>query len=150
MFCDSNREKNKRGLILSRSGCIAPHRYPILYGGSSEISWKALKELPFKYLSAANIGVSWWSHDVGGFKDGEEDAEGLLSDEFSYVRKVIISASVPVLEAGCITSYGTIVESPDRNGFFLMHSVYSNDDYVCLLLKKKGSPSLYRGKLSEI
>ena len=90
MFCDSNREKNKRGLVLSRSGCIAPHRYPILYGGSSSISWKDLKDTTFKYLNAANIGVSWWSHDVGGNHGGIEDAD-------LYTRYLQLGVFSPIL-----------------------------------------------------
>jgi len=90
LFLDSGRNKNKRPLILARSGLSAPHRYPILYGGSSEISWKNLKELPFLYLNAANIGVSWWSHDVAGNHGGIEDGE-------LYLRYVQLSTFGPIL-----------------------------------------------------
>ena len=90
LFLDSGRDKNKRALILARSGLTAPHRYPILYGGSSEISWSKLKELPFLYLNAANIGVSWWSHDVGGNHGGIEDGE-------LYLRYVQLSTFGPIL-----------------------------------------------------
>ena len=148
-------EVNIHGHLPSTSCLNIPvsmHKFEILafhyvedYSRKDEIFSFIEKKVKESGCSSINEWILDWTSE-----DGEEDAEGLLSDEFSYVRKVIISASVPVLEAGCITSYGTIVESPDRNGFFLMHSVYSNDDYVCLLLKKKGSPSLYRGKLSEI
>ena len=90
MYLDSGRNSNKRGLILSRGGILAPHRYPVLYGGSSEISWHHLKELPFKYLNAANAGVSWWSHDVGGNHGGIEDGE-------LYLRYVQLSTFGPIL-----------------------------------------------------
>ena len=49
MYLDSGRDEKKRSLILARNGIYAPHRYPILYGGSSEVSWEALKKLPFQY-----------------------------------------------------------------------------------------------------
>ena len=55
MFLDSKRDQNRRGMLLARSGLVAPHRYGILYGGSSEISWDSLKKLPFMYLNASNI-----------------------------------------------------------------------------------------------
>ena len=90
MYLDSGRNSNKRGLILGRGSMYAPHRYPILYGGSSEISWQHLKELPFLYLNAANIGVSWWSHDVGGNHGGMEDGE-------LYLRYVQLSTFGPIL-----------------------------------------------------
>lgn len=90
MYLDSGRNANKRPIILSRGGIYAPHRYPVLYGGSSEISWDALKQLPFKYLNAANIGVSWWSHDVGGNHGGVEEGE-------LYVRYLQLSTFSPIL-----------------------------------------------------
>lgn len=90
MYLDSGRNSNKRPLLLARGSVYAPHRYPVLYGGSSEISWKALKNLPFLYLNAANIGVSWWSHDVGGNHGGIEDGE-------LYLRYVQLSTFGPIL-----------------------------------------------------
>ena len=90
MYLDSGRNSNKRPLILARGGIYAPHRYPVLYGGSSEISWNALKQLPFMYLNAANMGVSWWSHDVGGNHGGIEDGE-------LYLRYVQLSTFGPIL-----------------------------------------------------
>ena len=90
LYLDSGRNQNKRALLLSRGSVYAPHRYPVLYGGSSEISWEKLKELPFLYLNAANIGVSWWSHDVGGNHGGIEDGE-------LYLRYVQLSTFGPIL-----------------------------------------------------
>ena len=90
LFLDSGRLPNKRPMILARGSVIAPHRYPVSYGGSSEISWRELKKLPFKYLNAANIGVSWWSHDVGGNHGGVEDGE-------LYLRYLQLSTFSPIL-----------------------------------------------------
>ncbi len=90
MFLDSGRANTKRPMLLGRGSVYAPHRYPVLYGGSSEISWEALKQLPFMYLNAANIGVSWWSHDVGGNHGGIEDGE-------LYVRYLQLSTFAPIL-----------------------------------------------------
>lgn len=90
MFLDSGRNAAKRPMILSRGGIYAPHKYPVLYGGSSEISWEELKKLPFQYLNAANIGVSWWSHDVGGNHGGIEESE-------LYIRYLELGVFSPVL-----------------------------------------------------
>ena len=90
MFLDSGRATNRRPMFLGRGSIYAPHRYPVLYGGSSEISWKALKNLPFQYLNAANIGVSWWSHDVGGNHGG-------IEDEDLYTRHVQLGTFSPIL-----------------------------------------------------
>lgn len=90
LYLDSNREVSKRPLILGRGSVYAPHRYPVLYGGSSSISWKDLKELPFKFINASNIGVSWWSHDIGGNHGGIEDGE-------LYLRYVQLGTFSPIL-----------------------------------------------------
>ena len=90
LYFDSGRNSNKRPLILGRGGIYAPHRYPVLYGGSSEISWDSLKNIPFNYLNAANIGVSWWSHDVGGNHGGIEDGE-------LYVRYIQLNTFGPIM-----------------------------------------------------
>ncbi len=66
---------NKRGMILSRNGEIASHRYPCLYSGETIVSWKNLNMLPEFNSRGSNIGLSWWSHDIGGFKSGVEDSE---------------------------------------------------------------------------
>lgn len=90
LYLDSGRNPAKRPLYLARSGIYASHRYPILYGGSSEISWDNLKKLPQMYLNAANIGVSFWSHDVGGNHGGVEESE-------LYIRYLQLSVFSPLL-----------------------------------------------------
>lgn len=90
MFLDSKKNASKRGILLSRGSVIAPHKYGIIYGGSSEVSWEALRKLPFMLLNAANIGVSWWSHDVGGNHGGIEDGE-------LYIRYIQLGTFSPIL-----------------------------------------------------
>ena len=72
---DLKRIKQRRPLILSRNAGIAAHRYPIHYSGKLKVSWETLKMLPSFNANAANIGLSWWSHDIGGYKGGIEDNE---------------------------------------------------------------------------
>jgi len=90
LFMDSGRNSNKRPLILARGSIYAPHRYPVLYAGSSEIGWDKLKQIPFQFLNAANMGVSWWSHDVAGNHGGIEDGE-------LYLRYVQLCTFGPIL-----------------------------------------------------
>lgn len=89
-YLDSGRNPAKRSLMLSRNGLYAPHRYPILYAGSSEISWDGLREISASTLSASNIGVSFWSHDVGGNHGGIEESE-------LYLRYVELGCFSPIL-----------------------------------------------------
>lgn len=74
-FKDMNKFKDRRGLLLSRNSLIASHNYPVHYSGETLVSWDTLKYLPYYNLTSSNIGLSFWSHDVGGFKDGVENSE---------------------------------------------------------------------------
>jgi alpha-glucosidase (family GH31 glycosyl hydrolase) len=88
-FWDLERNESKRGIILSRNAMIAPHRYPILYSGETIVSWDMLKLLPYINSTSSNIGVSWWSHDIGGNHGGIEDNE-------LYVRYVQLGVFSPI------------------------------------------------------
>lgn len=88
-FNDYKKDQKRRGIIFSRNGLVAPHRLPIHYSGQTVVSWDTLKLLPFYNSTASNIGVSWWSHDVGGYKDGIEDGE-------LYIRYVELATFSPI------------------------------------------------------
>lgn len=75
MYLDSGRVESKRSMLLSRNPLTAAHRYGILYSGRTRVSFDTLRKLVYSNTSAANIGISWWSHDIGGFYDGIEDGE---------------------------------------------------------------------------
>ena len=79
--------------------------------------------------------------------DGKEDAEDILSEEFEYVSQHTMTSTSSSLWKDSPTSLGTIVREPDADGFFLMRPRYGDEDHLCILLKKKESPSLYRGML---
>ena len=90
LYKDLARAPQKRGMILGRSGMIAAHRYPVLYSGKTKVSWDNFKTIPFFNLSASNIGVCWWSHDIGGYNEGIEDSE-------LYIRSVQLGVFSPIL-----------------------------------------------------
>lgn len=88
-FNDFKKFPDKRGLILSRISNIAPHRYPVHYSGETSVSWDTLKILPYFNSTSSNLGLSWWSHDIGGYKDGIEDSE-------LYMRYVQLGTYSPI------------------------------------------------------
>ena len=88
-YNDYKKDQAKRGLILSRNGLLASHRYPTHYSGKTLVSWKTLENLPYFNSTASNIGVSWWSHDIGGFEGGIEDSE-------LYMRYVQLGTYSPI------------------------------------------------------
>ena len=79
--------------------------------------------------------------------DGKKDAEDLLSEEFEYVCQRSMTSTSSSLWKDSATSLGTIVREPDADGFFVMRPRYEDEDHLCVLLRKKESPSLYRGML---
>ncbi len=90
MFNSLSRNPAKRGMILARNSLKAAHKYPVLYAGESKVSWANFRSTPFFNLSASNIGVCWWSHDIGGFKEGIEDPE-------LYIRSIQLGVFSPIM-----------------------------------------------------
>ena len=84
----------QRGIILSRNPGIAPHRYPIIYSGKTRVSWDTLNFLPSYNNSAANLGISWHAHAIGGYYDGIEDDELYLRYiQFGVFNPIFILSS---------------------------------------------------------
>ncbi len=90
LYKDLERIPAKRGMVFGRSGMVAAHRYPVLYSGKTTVNWNNFKTIPFFNLSASNIGVCWWSHDIGGYNGGIEDSE-------LYIRSVELGVFSPIL-----------------------------------------------------
>lgn len=65
----------RRPFIFSRWGGLGNHRYPIGFSGDTFVDWDSLNFQPFFTATAANVGYSWWSHDIGGHMFGVEEAE---------------------------------------------------------------------------
>lgn len=89
-FLNYKRDNIKRPMILSRNGLISSHRYPVLYSGQTIVSWKNLSLIPEYNSKSSNIGISWWSHDIGGYKNGMEDPE-------LYMRFIQLGTYSPIL-----------------------------------------------------
>jgi len=92
-FNDMSRNYQRRPMIVGYNTFKASHRYPILYSGKTIVSWETLKKVPIHNLNASNIGVSWWSHDIGGYYKGIEDNE-------LYARFVQLGVFSPIFKFG--------------------------------------------------
>ncbi len=90
LFLDSTRDASRRGLFMGRGSGYGAHRYPIIYGGSTEIGWDELKKEVFSYVNASNMGISYLSFDVGGNHGGIEESE-------LYIRHVELGCFSPIL-----------------------------------------------------
>ncbi len=89
LYNSLKEDKNNRKFLLSRNSGIASHKYGVHYSGETIVDFKTLNYLPQFNSSSSNIGLSWWSHDVGGFKGGIEDSE-------LYLRYVQFSCFSPI------------------------------------------------------
>lgn len=92
-FYDMMRDYKRRPMVLGYNSKVASHRYPVLYSGKTEVNWETLKSIPTHNSNAANIGVSWWSHDIGGYYKGIEDNE-------LYVRFIELGVFSPIMKFG--------------------------------------------------
>lgn len=90
-FYDMMRGFKRRPMIYGYNAALAAHRYPVLYAGKNEVSWQTLNNIPYFNGRAANIGVSWWSHDIGGYFYGTEDNE-------LYERFIQLGTFSPILK----------------------------------------------------
>ena len=70
-----NTRNNRRPLILSRYAGLGSHRYPLGFSGDTICTWKSLNFQPYFTNNAANVGYTWWSHDIGGHMRGIQDDE---------------------------------------------------------------------------
>ena len=90
-FYDMMRNYKRRPMVYGYNARLAAHRYPVLYAGKSVVSWETLANIPYFNGRAANIGVSWWSHDIGGYFNGMEDNE-------LYERYIELGCFSPILK----------------------------------------------------
>ena len=97
-FNDFKRMKTTRPLIMSRISDVAPHQYGILYSGETFVSWDTLNGIPQYNILGSNLGVSWWSHDIGGYKNGVEDKE-------LYLRYIQMGVFSPILRLSSETGH---------------------------------------------
>lgn len=83
------KNSQKRSLILSRWGGIGSHRYPVQFSGDTHSNFENLKKQIYFTAYSGGIGAYYWSHDIGGFHEGQIDEE-------VYIRWVQFGAFSPV------------------------------------------------------
>ena len=70
-----NGRTGKRPMDFSRFAGLGSQRYPIGFSGSSYITWESLDYQPYFTANASNVGYGWWSHDIGGHRQGYREDE---------------------------------------------------------------------------
>ena len=90
--------------------------------------------------------ISEWLHKPQK-ANKKKTNEDLLEDKFDSVYITSITTRSNALTRETSTSRGTIATAPNSDGYFLMYGYYEDSAHLCLLLRKKNNPSLYRGQL---
>ena len=90
--------------------------------------------------------ISEWLHKPQK-TNKKKNNEDLLEEKFDSVYITTITTHSNVLTRETSTSRGTIATVPNSDGYFLMYGNYEDCAHLCLLLRKKNNPSLYRGQL---
>ena len=138
---------------LPESQCLniptAKHAFEILefYYIAELDRYKEVKAFIDKHMKEdETTTISEWLHKPQK-TNKKKTNEDLLEDKFDSVYIATIMCSSPTLIREVSTSRGIIEAEPNTDGYFLMRDRYEDSAHLCLLLRKKNNPSLYRGAL---
>lgn len=127
----------------------AKHAFEILefYNITELDRYKEIKVFISRQMNESEAStISEWIHKPQKINKKKTN-EDLLEDKFDSVYITTITTHSNTLTRETSTSRGTIVTTPNNDGYFLMNNRYEDSAHLCLLLRKKNSPSLYRGQL---
>ena len=138
---------------LPESQCLniptAKHAFEILefYYIAELDKYKEVKTFIDKHMKDdETTTISEWLHKPQK-TNKKKTNEDLLEDKFDSVYIATITCSSPTLIREVSISRGIIETEPNADGYFLMRDRYEDGAHLCLLLRKKNNPSLYRGML---
>ena len=138
---------------LPESQCLniptAKHAFEVLqfYYIAELDRYKEVKAFIDKHMKEDDATtISEWLHKPQK-TNKKKTNEDLLEDKFDSVYIATITCTSPTLIREVSTSRGIIETEPNADGYFLMRDRYEDSAHLCLLLRKKNNPSLYRGTL---
>ena len=138
---------------LPESQCLniptAKHAFEILefYCISELDKHKEVKAFIDKHMKEDEATtISEWLHKPQK-TNKKKTNEDLLEDKFDSVYIATLNSHSPSLGRETSTSRGIIETEPNTDGYFLLRDRYEDSAHLCLMLRKKNNPSLYRGML---
>jgi len=86
------------------------------------------------------------------------DSEGEHRTNISQIDNIFdadcystqIASVLPVLTKSQNTRIGTIIEQPDKHGFFTVREPWENEETLCCIISYSDAPSLYGGGLQQL
>ena len=127
----------------------AKHAFEILefYSITELDRYKEVKAFINRQMKDSDAStISEWLHKPQK-TNKKKTNEDLLEEKFDSVYITSITTRSNALTRETSTSRGTIATAPNSDGYFLMYGYYEDSAHLCLLLRKKNNPSLYRGQL---
>jgi hypothetical protein len=88
-YTNTRLDEGKRGFVYSRYGGIGNQRYPAGFSGDTFSVWPVLNFESYFTATAGNVGMDYWSNDIGGYHAAK------LTDEL-YARWVQFGAFSPI------------------------------------------------------
>ena len=138
---------------LPESQCLniptAKHAFEILefYYISELEKHKEVKAFIDKHMKEDEATtISEWLHKPQK-TNKKKTNEDLLEDKYDSVYFSTLTCQFPSLIREVSTSRGIIETEPNTDGYFLLRDRHEDNAHLCLLLRKKNNPSLYRGML---
>ena len=90
-------QSGRRPVILGRYAGIGSHRYPAFFSGDTASHWEVLKFQLEINSRAGNVGMVYFSHDLGGFKGHVPGHVLPYLDTELYIRWMQMGALSPVM-----------------------------------------------------
>ena len=92
-FFRYTQEDGRRGVSLSRWAGWGDHRHPIHFSGDAWGDWSSLAfQVPFTATSG-NVGLFFWSHDIGGNIGGQDPESYARWSQFGALSAALRSHS---------------------------------------------------------
>ena len=105
------KRDNKRPMLFTRYSGYGGQRFSMGFSGDVYTTWDSLKFQPYFTATSANVGFSWWSHDIGGHCVSEHN------DELK-TRWVQFGVFSPIFRLHCSKNQLMTGHEPWNNGYY--------------------------------
>ncbi|MFW6132604.1 MAG: TIM-barrel domain-containing protein [Planctomycetota bacterium] len=105
-FFEEIEQRGQRGMLLARHGGLGSHRYGGFFTGDTAGDWHMLTTQVEFNVRGAHIGLSWMSHDIGGFMARGKIDENRINPEL-YLRWLQFGVFNPLLRFHCAPNAGS-------------------------------------------
>lgn len=92
-YIDMERNYQKRPIVISQKTNLVDHRYGIIYIGKTNVDFKSLNDIARYNVLIPNMGINYYTYDVGGYEGGYESSD-------LYTRFVELGVFSPIFKFG--------------------------------------------------